>query len=154
MSNAFHIQEGQIWHYANIMKAGQYGDYFLPMSVKSKDLFSNLTAEREQILEAYGDHLEVAAAPFIVDGDRTLIRLKWKQSHVDKGVIVVVDQDNKPLKTSDQELQDAHLKISFYQIGWEYLGRCGTKLIPRKIQLVSLATINDIADVGEAFGDF
>jgi hypothetical protein len=154
--NHIHIQEGQIWHFANILKAGQYGDYFLPMAIKGRALFDTLTAEREEILKDYGDHLEVSTAPFIVDNDRTLIRLKWKQVNIDKGQVVVVDKDNNRLQDlTDNNMQDAILKVSFFQHGWEYLGKTGTKLIPRKIQLLSLATLDNI-DVADTFvgGDF
>jgi hypothetical protein len=146
MKRSFHIAEGQVWHFGNITAPGMYGDFFLPLRINGNpDLISNLKHERQTQLEAIGnDSLEVLPAHFKVENGQTLIRLKWKQEQVDDGRIVIVDKDNNPLTHTDRELQDAIFKVSFYQSSWEFKGKCGTKLVPRKIQLQTLATIDDV----------
>jgi hypothetical protein len=146
MKRSFHIAEGQVWHFGNIVAPGMYGDFFLPLRINGNpDLISNLKHERQLQLEGIGnDTIEVLPAHFKVENGQTLIRLKWKQQQIDDGHVVIVDKDNNPLNHTDRQLQDAIFKVSFYQQSWEFKGKCGTKLVPRKIQLQSLATIDDV----------
>jgi hypothetical protein len=155
----FFIVEGTVHHFGNITEVGQYGDYFLPLLVKGDpDLISNLKEERSQILEHYGDNLEIATPPYLAVDGGVKLTLKWKPPLVEAGSVVLFGIDGEPLTATNQELQDATFKVSFNQIGWEYKGRCGTKLQPRKIQLVAYANFSDVftPDVDEpaVAGDF
>lgn len=159
MKRSFHIAEGQVWHFGNIVAPGMYGDFFLPLRIKEgADLISNLKHERQAQLESLdNDSLDVLPAHFKEENGNVIIRLKWKQQQVDDGRIVIVDKDNKPLDHTDRQLQDAIFKVSFYQQAWEFKGKCGTKLVPRKIQLQSLATLDAVfteAEVTDIQGDF
>jgi hypothetical protein len=78
------------------------------------------------------------------------LTLKWKPPQVENGSVVLFDTEDKPLVATNQELQDAVFKVSFSQFGWEYKGKCGTKLVPRKIKLVSYANLSDLFKPDEA----
>jgi hypothetical protein len=148
----YYITEGQVWHFGSITAPGQYDDFFLPLAVVDKTLASDIQEERHTLLRDYGnDNLEVSPAPFKVEGQRLILRLKWKHNHVDDGAVVVVDKDNNPLTATNAELQDAKLKLSFYQTFWEYKGKCGTKLVPRKIQLIEFGNLDSM--VTDAFAE-
>jgi len=146
MKRSFHIAEGQCWHFGNVVAPGQYGDHFLPLRITNNlDLLSDLKFERQTLLEGIDNpDLDVLPPHFKTEAGGVVIRLKWKPQQLDDGRIVIVDKDNNPLTHTDREMQDAFFKVSFYQTAWEYKGKCGTKLIPRKIQLQSLATLADV----------
>jgi len=149
----FYIVEGSTHHFGNITEVGQYGDFFLPLLVKGDpDLLSDLKHERSQILEAYSDGLEIAAPPFLAVDGGVKLTLKWKPPQVESGSVVLFDPDGEPLTATNQELQDARFKVSFSQFGWEYKGKCGTKLAPRKIQLMAYATLDDATTAVDADG--
>ena len=143
----FDVVEGQVWHFGSITEAGQYGDFFLPLMVSdAADLLSDLKDQRHKLLDEIGnDSLEVASAPFKAESQgKVLLRLKWKEAQVDSGSVVLFGPDDEPLTATNQEMQDAIMKVSFSQFSWEYKGRVGTKLVPRKVKLLEFARMGNL----------
>ena len=143
----FHVVEGAIQGFPCLTAPGQYGDYYIPLNVKdASELFADLKDERQTILDSYTNtDLAVTDPPFKMEGSLLSLRLKWKEKNVANGEIVIVDDKGQPLSgVSNQELQFAKLKLSFSMFGWEYLGKVGVKLQPRKIQLLEYGTLNDL----------
>jgi hypothetical protein len=141
----FHVVEGFIQGYPCMIEPGQYGDFFVPFNVRNASaLAAELKEERADALSHYtNDNLVVADPPFMLNNDLLYLRLKWKQQNVDNGEVVLVDADDKPLTgVSNQELQFAKLKLSFSMFSWEFKGKVGVKLQPRKIKLLEYGTIN------------
>lgn len=145
-----HIVEGQCWHYGAITKPGKFDSFYLPLNVgPNDDLRGRLEYRRDELLSRYAltdPDLTVAEnKSWRVDesGDLILI-LRWKQTDIDRLRTCVVDDDNAPLIKTNQQLMDARFKLSFNQCAWRFDGRCGSKLKPRKIQLLQMATFSDV----------
>ena len=149
---SFYIVEGQVWHMGAITSPGQYGDYYLPLNIgKELDLVKQLQAQRDMLLaelQLVEPDIRIAdnASWNLQEDGGVVLKLKWKPADVSATRTVVVDTDNQMVRHSNQELTDARLKVSFLLCPWQYEGRCGTKLKPRKIQLQELGTLADTFD--------
>ena len=161
MKPDFLIAQGTIDGYGSITVPGQFGDYHCAVIIDKPhhDLYECLRDQHLAQLERFPGTAEVAPAPFFMRGGALIIRLKWKDFHIDNSMTVLVDQEGEPLEATNAELQCAKIKFSFVQTSWHYQGRIGTKCTPRKFQLLEYGTIDSLFEKTEpelaaAGGDF